>query len=322
MSWKRAARLALTITVVGYVAYLAIDLIRDGEQSFARVGAGNVLVILVLNILWLCLFATAWSTVLNVVLPESQHHSRAEVWKTFFKSLLARYIPGKVAFLAVRIDGLSRLGISPARTVAAIVLEQFCFIAATCLVGLLSVPLFIANLFESGPANRFMWIGLALSSISFVWFLAPARVLSFMILILPRTSKFGIDGHMIELKSVPTRAWHVLNGLFVTLVVAQALLVIPVATPFIQARPDGAWGVWAVALLAYPLARLVGQLGLAVPAGIGVREGAYVLLTASVLQDADALAIAGYLRLASLTAEGIMYFVSEGAARFQPHPGH
>jgi glycosyltransferase 2 family protein len=68
----------------------------------------------------------------------------------------------------------------------------------------------------------------------------------------------------------------------------------------------GLWG-WIALCGAYPVARLIGQLGVAAPGGLGVREGAYVVLVLPLVGGPVGAAIAAWARLCSIVSELLIY---------------
>ena len=97
----------------------------------------------------------------------------------------------------------------------------------------------------------------------------------------------------------------------------------PAIAPLIHAfAPDpGSFSPldWFVILAAYPVARLVGQLSVVVPGGVGVREGAYVLILLPVLDSGVTTSAAAWMRLLSLIPEIALYVFFGMAARKKTH---
>lgn len=71
---------------------------------------------------------------------------------------------------------------------------------------------------------------------------------------------------------------------------------------------------WLVVATAYPASWVVGQLAVPVPAGIGVREAALLVLLAGVLGDVGAVTFALGTRLLHLLSDGVLAALSSGRA--------
>jgi uncharacterized membrane protein YbhN (UPF0104 family) len=99
------------------------------------------------------------------------------------------------------------------------------------------------------------------------------------------------------------RDWALAFVLFATVVALQALSVAPLAASGLSHAGTLSVPIVMTLCLAYPIARLVGQISVFVPGGLGVREGAYVLLAAAVVDAPTATVIAVWARLLSLIAE-------------------
>jgi hypothetical protein len=236
----------------------------------------------------------------RVCVPGCQAEWR-ETAMAFLKGYVLRYIPGKVWGVAVRVESLSGT-IKRGDVLRCVLYEQLMLNGATLLVAL---PL-LAVVFQEqvqlgqGPVVLLLgWCG-ALVAVVVFW---PVPVFGWGNHVLHRLTGRGQEALVLR----GSRAdWRWTMIVYVIVVLGQGLVLIPLVR---AVCPDHAtWGVetWAIVLGGYPVARLIGQVSMVAPGGLGVREGTYVLLMLPVMGNVAGTVVVVWARLLSMAAEVVV----------------
>ncbi len=225
-----------------------------------------------------------------------------ECRELYFRSLLARYLPGKVGIPAVRAAGAASLGVSTEFMLTGVVLDSLSFLATG---GVLGVALAL------GPWS-FLNARLAASPwAAVVPLLAVLSVVTLMIVDCARFPAPILRRLRLQGRVGPLLPWELVlaNGL---LWVATSLACAAIALS-LGADAEGAF----LAAGAGVLSQLVGFLALPVPAGLGVREAVLVMALSPSLGPARALAFGLVTRAVSLGCEVVLWLASRAILRWR-----
>jgi hypothetical protein len=193
-------------------------------------------------------------------------------------SQLAKYLPGKVVYVAWQVALAKRFRVSVGRGLLGFTVSQVVLTAAAVLV---ASPLLGAALGAKTAALTIVGgIGVVAVLVSGLW----AKVLNAL---QRRRGKPEIEA-FAPWRTVQAVAAGVASWVFYALFsVTVAGVLLPAATPGDAAR------VGAASVAAW----LVGFLSFVTPAGAGVREGVFVLLVRGVMPESTAIALALALRV-------------------------
>jgi uncharacterized membrane protein YbhN (UPF0104 family) len=214
---------------------------------------------------------------------------------------LARYTPGKVALLVVRVAGAKRLGLDPRLVASSVGLEVLSWMTVGMLLGTTALTLSGAEL---------QGISQWLSRYSL---LVAVSVIVGMLLLLfvdrSRFPKFALRAIRAE-GTGPLLAWSVLAWQAVSWLgcVAQALLLpVSVGAPF---EPSLSW------IGLFILAPIAGFLAMVAPGGLGVREAILSFALSPSMGPSKALAVALLARGAYILSEIVAWLVARTLERF------
>ncbi|MEO3808701.1 lysylphosphatidylglycerol synthase domain-containing protein [Sphaerisporangium sp. B11E5] len=213
---------------------------------------------------------------------------------------LGKYVPGSVWAFAAMMELARDHGSPPRRTFGATVIALV--LSLGCALGLAAATLPFTSREVAGRA----WYLLALVPVIVVA-LHP-RVLTYGLNLVLRAARReplerSLPGRAMLVAAAWTLAGWLLYGVHVWLLLGDV-------------RPGGA-SLYPLAAGAYALAWATGLLTVIVPAGIGVREGALVLVLAPVLDAPLALVIAVVSRLAFTLADLVWAALGFALARGQ-----
>jgi hypothetical protein len=208
---------------------------------------------------------------------------------------LARYTPGKVALLVVRVAGAKRLGLEPRLVASSVGIEVLSWMTVGTLLGSLAVG--VSDSQSSG-------ISALLSRYSML--VASGVILAILILLFVERSrfpKFLLRAIRAE-GSGPILSWSVLlwQALSWSGCVAQALL-LPVSVGY-SAEPS------LLLVGIFILAPIAGFLAMVAPGGLGVREAFLSFALSSSLGPTRALSVALLARGVYIVSEIIAWVVS------------
>ena len=143
-----------------------------------------------------------------------------------------------------------------------------------------------------------------------LWVVQPRRLRRGIERLIPKLQR----GEDASASTIPGRA--LVFTAYIALTVGQAVTVASLAMDLAgNADPPLDTWSWIALCGAYPVARLIGQLGVAAPGGLGVREGAYVVLVLPIVGGPAGAAIAAWARLCAIVSELLAYAVATLLAR-------
>jgi len=290
-SW---ARRILVLVVAGFVGATLYRLARDFHPHELELKWWPLLLLTVVLVLANFCQAFAWANLL-----ERFAHRRMDLRPTcaiYCAGQLARYTPGKVALLVVRVAGAKRLGLDARQVASSVGIEVLSWMSVGMLLGTLALA-------TSGQSLRGM--GALLSHYSIP--VAVLIVFGMLALLTVDRNRFPrvvlrairADGNG-PLLSLSVLGWQALSWLGC---VAQAWL-LPIA---VGASFGDGWSSTGLFILA-PIA---GFLAMVAPGGLGVREAVLSFALAPTIGPTRALAVALLARGAYLVSELIAWFVAK-----------
>lgn len=301
--FKRIAWLGFTAVFVYFVIDAFTKRLYHSTEAALVPGPSSLISAFLIFIIWLITFELAWEWVFRRTCVANCRIGWSRTGLAFFQSMLARYIPGKVWYLAARTESLVSAGIPRTASARSVLYEQAHYLCATLLAALLISPLLLVSF---SPEVRLGVLHFTLGAVGvIVWLFLPHRLFAIvnrvLSLILPRRN---IDIGMPEGRLLH---WQIAFAMFIMVVVCQAIAIYPLVRGLLPPSTVIPLSGWIVILGAYPVARLIGQLSIVSPSGLGVREGAYVVLVLSVLGSEVSTVVAVWARLISISAEIFMF---------------
>lgn len=232
----------------------------------------------------------------------------------FYRSFLLRYVPGKVWTVLVRVEGLADV-IPRAIMLRCVVYEQAHLNAATVIIAILALPFVL----DHGGRLQGYAIGgsLLLAAIGLgVFLFFPKPMCQFV----NRIASSLTRNRVVEVFKLEGgfREWYGAFFIFALVVVLQALALVPLTWALVPDAGALRSEQWLVLLGMYPVARLIGQMSMVAPAGLGVREGAYVILVLPVLDATLSPTLVAWARLLSVVPELVLYLAFKA---IQPRSG-
>ncbi|MET8143606.1 lysylphosphatidylglycerol synthase transmembrane domain-containing protein [Sphaerisporangium sp. NPDC005288] len=291
-------RVGLALVALGFLAYGLSRNWNDTVAAMARLSwwtvAGSFAAVLV----GLGFMLVAWQVVLAGFGSPLPMRVAAKV---LFVGQLGKYVPGSVWAFAAMMELARDHGSPPRRTFGATVIGLV--VSLGCALGLAAVTLPLT----SQDVARQTWYLLLL--IPFIVAGLHPRVLTFALnLVLRVARREPLEQVLPGRAMLVAAAWTMGGWLFYGLHIWLLL----------RDMAPGGPSLLAVAAGAYALAWVTGLLTVIIPAGIGVREGAMVLVLAPVLDAPHALVIAVVSRLAFTFADvawaGIGFVAARGQA--------
>lgn len=221
----------------------------------------------------------------NYVSPAPRFSETAEL---YYRSLLARYLPGKVGLPAARLAGAAKLGVAPSILLASVAVEGLAWVGTGALLTTgLAVTLgrHDARMLPL-PGMVFVVLGCVLLGLLALCIVDRRRYPAFVLRLVPEASA---EGPLLPASLVGANALT-----WIVQAVSCALIVRSVG-----GTPDLSW----LAAFASLASSLAGFLALPVPAGMGVREAMIVFLLGESLGAERALAVALIVRASGLALE-------------------
>jgi hypothetical protein len=259
--------------------------------------------------LWLVLFHFSWEWIFRKICSPGSNIVWTQTGFAFFRSLLARYIPGgKMWYLAARTESLSRLGVPRSDAARSVLYEQIHYTGATAIGAALLLPFFLTltPVEQLHLPALLIGLGVALVGVA-LWLFWPDqlfdRVNRTFSKLFPkrRVQPLILKGHLHH--------WRAAFGLFFLLMVCQGVILYPIVRSVIPPTVNLSLSKWALVLGAYPIARLAGQLSVLSPGGIGVREGAYLLMALPILGSDVTSVVVIWARVLSVVSEVAIFLV-------------
>ncbi|MDH2427821.1 lysylphosphatidylglycerol synthase domain-containing protein [Sphaerisporangium sp. TRM90804] len=298
---SRLLRVALALVALGFLAY---GLARNWNESVRALTtlsvwtvAGSVAAVFA----GAGLMLLAWRVVLAGLGSPLPARVAAKV---MFMGQLGKYVPGSVWAFAAMAELARDHGSPPRRTFGATVVALVTSLGCALALAAATLP------FTSGHVARQAWYLLAL--IPLIAAGLHPRVLTFglnLVLRIARREPLDrvLTGRAMLAAAAWTMAGWLVYGIHIWLLIGDM-------------RPAGP-SLYAVAAGAYALAWATGLLTVIVPAGIGVREGAMVLVLAPVLDAPRALVVAVVSRLAFTLVDLLWAGIGFALARAQAPEG-
>ncbi|MFC1809042.1 lysylphosphatidylglycerol synthase domain-containing protein [Candidatus Omnitrophota bacterium] len=267
---------------------------------------------------WLLLYQYSWETVLRKTCVKDHCIHWVFTSFAFYKSLLARYTPGKVWQFVVRVEALVPYGLARKDSIRSVIYEQLHSIGATVVLALCIIPLCWNKVVVGGNILFLSLFYICALLLIVMWCFFPNIFMKRINEIVSKIFR-NEDYELLKIQD-DRKSWYISFILFFILAICQGLVLYPIVQNIVG-DPGPTYIQWILILGAYPVARMIGQVSMLFPGGLGMREGAFVLLTFSVLGLETATVIAIWARLLQLSAELVMFgFSTIAFALFQNKP--
>jgi glycosyltransferase 2 family protein len=296
----RILRPPLTIAAVAFVVYAARDLALRWESSQVTIAWPLLLASLVPAALSVPVLAFGWKWLLERM--TGTRLPRVATLAVNLESQIARYMPGKVGLLLMRMTGAERIGAPPSAIASSVVIEVLSYVAVGGACAFLALYRSTARFGALELLGRWGLLGLALVAVATLIALSVDRR------VLPKTllSWLALEGKgAIAPLRLPLS--HVFYWL---LWMAHGYLVTRAVGGSSAASLSGA-GL-------YVLASIMGFLALVVPGGLGVREAFISVGLAPLVGPAPAVAAAIASRAASVLVDVAGWLVARPFAGERP----
>ena len=276
-SYLPALRAAFLVAVLVF-AWLGLhdrtDEVGSALRATSALGVGLALVLVLVGLLPTGLLWRRLMAALGAPLP-----LRAGL-ATFFVGQLGKYIPGSVWSIGAQVQMAGRRSVPPRVTVAAGLLFLGYHVTTAMVVG--AAALLLGAVSSPWPVwlSVLLLVGAALG-------LLPAVVCRVGRRVAGRPVRLGVADTAVAL-ALMAMAWAAYS-------VGLVLL-----------SPGSSWRDLAALGGAFALAYAVGVVVVLAPAGVGAREGVFVLLLAPLLGPADATAVALLARVVHTVADAVM----------------
>ncbi len=282
-----------------FVGYTIYDLAERWDGASVSVDPLGLFVSLVMSAVALLLQLSAFRALLSGWLKTSLPYYPSA--RLYLDSQVARYTPGKIGLLAVRMMGAASLGVSAKAMGASVFVEMLSWVSAGGLVGgaalLFSSEFFFSELFFPESAR----IAPVLSQVPLLVCMASSAFL-FLLVSVDRTN---LPKSVLRVLAAPGAGplvpvqvplFHLAH--FVAWTFAGAALAMSVGASPDQALLVG--GILCAAIVA-------GFLALFAPAGAGVREAIVIALASPVLGPTRSLAVSLLARMVSVATELLLF---------------
>lgn len=247
--------------------------------------------------LFYLLYTATWQRLLKWISSEAQDIRRITLHRVFFSSLLTRYLPaGKVVNVGSRIELYHRAGGRRLIAAQSLILDQVYLMGGALVIGWCALA-FLPGYELPGELSAFRWIFLTAGVLLVLLLVFAAdKLLVWFLRITGLSTRYGIGFTF----AINQRLEIFVRYLAINLLQGSA------AFFFLLSVYRDLYNVGGFALAyiaAYPIGRLVGQIAVVVPGGLGVREGVYALLISAYTPVQAAMLGAGIVRLASVLME-------------------
>jgi hypothetical protein len=302
---KSFIKVAFTATFVTYLSDIIYSNYNQILDKQIILSPFLIAVIIILYVLWLLFFEYAWEFSLRNLFLNNVQVSRADSALAFARSFLYKYIPGKIWLIGARTEFLLKRGVPRSHVLNATIMEQLntfvtpifflCIISPFLRITLApSFALYVYYIiFFSGI------IGLAL------WLLLPFYFSRFLI---KRLRRINIKQESLTSIKSPSH-WLFFVALFFLITAFQGVISIPIISGFLDSPNILDSLQWIYLIAAYPFARVIGQLGIIAPSGLGVREGAYIFLASPVIGVENSTLVSVWFRFLTILAEIIFFLI-------------
>jgi len=287
-----AVKAAFAVLAVGGLLAATVSQWSRVTETVTQVNAAEVAVATVAMVAGAYLSMLSWRAILaDLGAPLSQRDAGA----LFFVGQLGKYLPGSLWPVVAQMELGKKHRIARKTSAAALLLAMLMGVTSGGIVAAGTLP-FAAT----GDLARYRWA-----------FLVPAVGL---VLLHPRVFAAVSTAALKVIRRAPLERGLSARGLAAAM--AWALLQWALWGLAASMLADGA--SYGVCLGAYALSWVAGFVVVVVPAGAGVREGAFVLLVGAVTGNGAAFGVALLLRLLSTVADalwGLVGFGLSGSAR-------
>jgi hypothetical protein len=297
VSKPRALRLVMALLAFAFVSWSLYGLVKRWDGAALSIDWTLVAIGSIPLAIGVALQAVVWAHFARRLTGKPLPFGPAVA--LYMESMLARYLPGKVGLVVVRVAGGPSIGMAGKLVAVSILLEMLSFTAVGGLIGSLAVAV---------SPNREAVVGVLGD---WVWVLVAGFTLSLVVLL------------VLDRRHLPQRVREILG------VEGTTGVLLPWWLPVAHV---GYWGTWVVhgylttlavgapsglALAAsglYALAVLAGFLALVAPAGAGVREAVISLALTPVAGASAALAAVVISRIGSVIMDVVVWVCSRPLA--------
>lgn len=306
---RRALSYVLLALALGFLGQRLLQLRGSvGEQAVVP-GLNAVTLSAVLSLLWLLTMVAGWLWMLRFHAGTATPARPRGLFSAFMQSFISRYVPGKVWPAVVLCDRLAEV-VAPAPVLRSYLLAQMHLTASAVILAFGSLPLLLSQA-QSLSATAKLGLAAALAA-ALTWALAPRPLFAVAQRSLPLPARWR--KHLVFEGSVSQ--WAAGFALFILVGVFQGGALIPLWQAVAEADQHlDLFGMVSV-ICAYAAARIIGQGVAVIPAGIGVREGAFIFF-ASALSPEAALVSALWLRLIATATEFAVWLAATALDRRQ-----
>lgn len=256
----------------------------------------------IVSALWLVAMALGWMWVLRYHTGAKSLPPLVVLARVFMHAFVSRYVPGKV-WSAVALYEQLRDRLAPADVLRSYFLQQLHLFASGAVLAAGVLPWMASGL---SPTSSWTTSLVALTAVAgLAWALFPRTVFGVLRGVLPIRERWRRE---LVFRGAVWQ-WSAGFGIFMLVGVLQGLAIIPLWQSLADVADQLSFVEMAGVVCAYAAARIVGQLATVAPAGIGVREGAFVLLTTS-LSPEIALVSVLWLRLLATSVEALAWLAT------------
>ncbi|RFF26760.1 MULTISPECIES: hypothetical protein [unclassified Wenzhouxiangella] len=257
-----------------------------------------------ISLLWLIAMGLGWAWVLRFHTGCVSLPAFGTLAPVFMQSFVSRYVPGKVWPAIVLYERL-RDRLASADVLRSYFLQQLHLLASAAVLAAGVLPWLLADLTSSRTLASIEPVILIAFVLGSAWALLPRQIFALANRLLPLPQEWR--NQLVFRGAV--RHWTVAFGISLLVGVFQGAAIIPLWQSIAGAEQQltiaGMFGV----VCAYAAARIVGQAAAIAPAGIGVREGAFVLLATSLSPEVALISVL-WLRLLATTVELVAWLAS------------
>lgn len=289
-SWRSHPGIALLqriILAAGVVlALILFERLSSTSGLSPEIKSGAVLLLLGILVLSVGFGLAIWSALVRLL--TGVRPSLKDSMVGLASLIIGKYIPGKVVGLVGRLSSVHP-SVSEARATGLVVIEQIVLFIGILVV---AAPAFIHRV--SGQVG-FDWLFVLLVFLV----LGGVTAVTLFIGLLPRRLRAVVSDGLLAAGCRQSACWAIAG--VILMAVLQALLVTASVIPV--AEMVGIIFSWQQAfwlISAYASSILLGMIAFVLPGGIGAREGAFVWLSAPLLDAETALALAAALRLVNV----------------------
>lgn len=301
---KRLVKPVFSLIAAAFVVLVARDMASRFDGLNVSIHWGWLILAAVPGVLSILLQFQAWWVVVESWTGRAM--PRRAALRAYIDGQLARYTPGKVGLLAVRLAHAKTLGVSAQGMVTTLLGEVLAWAACgTIIAGLLVL--------EPSPAAAPS--GALILAHRFLGYLGALSALGLLLLVtLPQAAWPQVLRRMLGERSGPllpvtVPGWFLLH--FLTVAASGACVVLSLGG-------DGSDAVYLGAVVC--AATVAGFVAVLAPAGLGVREATIAVFAEPLLGTGGAVALSLISRAVSLASELILFVSLRAVAGPRPAP--